>query len=255
MVMILNSCAGVKEIAYLQKLSGKADSLKQANAGLYSVRIKPKDLLSITVTTSEPQTSKMYNLVLPQVNESPEKTITSQPSLQAYLVDNDGNIDFPVFGKLQVKGLTQKELESLLQKKLEPNFSKERPIVSIRFLNYSVNVIGEVVKPGKYSTFNERMTIFEALSMANDMTIYGRRDNVKVLRESADGKKTILTVNLNDENIIFSPAYYLEQNDVIYVEPNKTRTRATNFGTAETIGISAVSVLVSLTALLVNILK
>lgn len=256
-LMFLNSCAGVKEIAYLQNLSQKSDTVKNItqDIGLYAARIKPKDMLSITVATSEPQTSRMYNLVFPSITENPEKMLNSQPGLQSYLVDNDGNIDFPIFGKLPVKGFTLKELETLLQKKLEPNFSKERPIVTIRILNFSVNVLGEVLRPGKYFTSNERMTIFDALSLANDMTIYGRRDNVKVLRENSNGSKTIITVNLNDKNIIYSSVFYLEQNDVIYIEPNQTRSRATNFGTAETLGISAISVLVSLTALMVNILK
>ena len=256
-LMFLSSCAGVKEIAYLQNLSQKTDSLNinKQDIGLFAAKIKSKDMLSISVVTSEPQTTRMYNLVLPLVNENPEKTLTTLPSLQSYLVDNDGNIDFPVFGKIKVNNLSLKELENLLQKKLESSFSKERPIITIRFLNFSVNVLGEVTKPGKYFSSNERMTIFEALSLSNDMTIYGRRDNVKVLREDANGKKIIININLNDKNIIYSPAFYLEQNDVVYVEPNQTKSRATNFGTAETIGISAISVLVSLTALMVNILK
>jgi len=115
--------------------------------------------------------------------------------------------------------------------------------------------LGEVSRPGKYVSTNERLTIFEGLALAGDMTIYGKRDNVKVLRESADGSKTFVNVNLNDKNIIHSPAYYLEQNDVVYVEPNKARSRSANIGTAETLGVSATSILISLTSLLVNILK
>jgi len=197
----------------------------------------------------------MFNLVLPQVNESPEKGLTSQPGLQAYLVDNEGTIDFPVFGKIKVGGLTLKELETLLQKKMESSFSKERPIITIRFTNFSVNVLGEVNRPGKYNTSNERMTILEAISNAGDLTIFGRRDNIKVLRENANGTKRTISVNLNDEDVIHSPAYYLEQNDVVYVEPNKTRARSASFGAAESFGISALSIAISLTTLLISILK
>ncbi|MEI6555036.1 MAG: polysaccharide biosynthesis/export family protein [Paludibacter sp.] len=254
LVLVLNSCAGVKEIAYLQKLSTKTDSLKQ-NSGLFEARIKPKDMLSITVTSSEPLTTKMYNLVLPQINENAEKNLTSFPGLQSYLVDNDGIIDFPVFGKIKVNGLSLKELENLLQKKLEPSFSKERPIITIRFTNYTINVLGEVNRPGKYSTANERITILDALSNAGDLTIFGRRDNIKVLREYADGSKKTINMNLNDENVIHSPAYYLEQNDVVYVEPNLTKARSASFGAAESFGISALSIGISLTSLLINILK
>ncbi len=254
-VWLFSSCAGVKEIAYFQKLSTKTDSIKQTNGGLFEARIKPKDMLSITVATSEPLTTRMYNLVLPQVNENPDKNLISQPGLQSYLVNVDGIIDFPVFGKIKVGGLTLKELENMLQKKMESSFSKERPIITIRFTNFAVNVLGEVNKPGKYITANERMTILEVISNAGDLTIFGRRDNIKVLREYADGSKKTLSVNLNDENVINSPAYYLEQNDVVYVEPNGTKARSASFGAAESFGVSVLSIGISLISLLVNILK
>ena len=253
-LMVFSSCAGVKEIAYLQKSTSKTDSVKRNN-GLFEARIKPKDMLSITVSTSEPATSRMYNLILPQINDNPEKNLISQPGLQSYIVDVDGNIDFPVLGKIKVSGLTLKELETSLQHKMESSFSKERPIITIRFTNYAVNILGEVNRPGKYNTLNERMTILDALSNAGDLTIFGRRDNIKVLREYADGSKKTFSLNLNDENIIYSPAFYLEQNDVVYVEPNVTRARSASFGAAESFGISALSIAISLTSLLINILK
>ena len=256
-ILFMSSCSGVKEITYLQKLETTGLSKSQkSGSDLYEARIKPKDMLSITVVTSEPNASRMFNLITPQLSElTSQNYITTQPTLQSYLVNTDGYIDFPVFGKIKVKGLTVKELETVLQTKLEPAFSKERPIITIRLINYAVNVLGEVIKPGKYTTANERLTIFEALSTAGDLSIYGRRDNVKVLRENADGTKNFFTLNLNDENIIYSPAYYLEQNDVVYVEPNKTKARATNFGAAESFGVSALSIVISLTSLMFNILK
>lgn len=253
-LMFLNSCAGVKEIVYFQKLSAKTDSLKQ-NTGLFDARIKPKDMLSITVAASEPMTTRMFNLLVPIVTENSEKNILSQPGLQSYIVDIDGNIDFPVFGKIKVSGLSLKELENQLQKKMESSFSKERPIITIRFINYTVNVLGEVNRPGKYNTTNERMTLFDAISIAGDLTIYGRRDNIKILREDANGIKRVITVNLNDENIIHSAFYYLEQNDVVYVEPNTVKSRSASFGAAESFGISALSIGISLISLLINILK
>jgi polysaccharide export outer membrane protein len=255
-MLILSSCAGTKKVAYLQKLDNSINQLQKNNDTQFDARIKPKDLLSITVVSSEPMASKGFNLVMPQIAElSNANSLYSQPTLQTYLVDNDGKIDFPVFGKLFVKGYTRKELEGLLQSKLASSFSKERPVVTIRFINYAVNILGEVNRPGKYNVSNDRISIFDALAMAGDMTIYGKRENVKVIRENADGTKTILTLNLNDEKIIYSSAYYLEQNDVLYIEPNKTKSNATNFGAAETYAISAVSVLLSLTSLIVNIVK
>jgi len=259
-ILLLSSCAGTKKVAYFQKLDTSADTLKvkKISTGLYDARLKPKDLLTITVLTSEPVTSRIYNLVVPQLYEpssNSNTSIISQPALQTYLVNNDGDIDFPVFGKLHVKDLTRKELEDLLQKKLASAFNNERPIVTIRITNYAVNVLGEVNRPGKYNTVNERMTIFEGLAMAGDMTIYGRRDNVIVLRENAEGAKQYIKVDLNDANIINSPAYYLEQNDVVYVEPNKAKSRNANFGVAENLAISAVSIFISMVSLAFNVLK
>jgi Periplasmic protein involved in polysaccharide export len=224
------------------------------SSNLYEARVKPKDILSITVVTSESDASRIYNLLVPQIAEATNATY-STPMMQTYLVDNEGNINFPILGKIKAAGLTREELESQLLKILEPQFSKEYPIITIRITNYSVNVLGEVSKPGKFVTPNERLTIFESLALAGDMTIYGKRDDVKVLREKADGSKTFISVNLNDKNIIHSPAYFLEQNDIVYVEPNKARSRAANIGTAETLTISATTILISLASLIINILK
>lgn len=255
LILLLSSCASVKDIAYFQKSGSKTSSLQhESSTALYDARIKPKDLLSITVVSSEPEASRMYNLVVPQISDlSNPNSLLSQPSLQTYLVDNDGNIDFPVFGRIKVAGYTRKELESILQKKLAPAFSKESPIISIRFTNYSVNILGEVLKPGKFETTNDRLTIFEGLALAGDLTIYGRRDNVKVLRENADGTKEYITLNLNSKDVIYSPAYFLEQNDVVYVEPNKSRSKSSNYGAAESFGISSLSVLLSLTSLIFTV--
>jgi polysaccharide export outer membrane protein len=258
-LLVLSSCAPVKNVAYFQKLDASAESLKMQKpiSELYNARIKPKDMLSITVVTSEPEASRSFNLTMPQISDISNQinNLYSQPMLQTYLVDNDGLIDFPVFGKLKVGGLSRNELETLLQDKLASAFSKERPIVTIRITNYSVNVLGEVNKPGKYLTANDRLTIFDGLALAGDMTIYGRRDNVKILRENADGSKEYITVNLNDKNIISSPYFYLEQNDVVYVEPNGSKSRAASFGAAESFGISALSILISMVSLAFNVLK
>jgi len=261
-VLILSACSSVKNVAYFQKVGTQTDSINQnKNTGVHRATIKPLDLLTISVVTSQPETSRTFNLLVPQLSENSATSLasttslTATPALQPYLVDEDGNIDFPVFGKLPVKGLTRKELESVLQEKLSMAFSKERPIITIRIINFTVDVVGEVVKPGKYSTTNERLTIFDGLALANDMTLYGRRDNVKVLRENTDGTRKYITVNLNDENIINSQGYFLEQNDVVYVEPNKTKSNSSHFGAAESFGISALSIAISLTTLVLTIVK
>jgi polysaccharide biosynthesis/export protein len=251
-ILLMSSCAPVKNIAYFQKLDAKANStMHQSNsAGLYEARIKPKDLLSITVVSSEPEASKMFNLVVPQITKlSTPGSVFSEPALQTYEVDNDGNIEFPVLGKIKVAGFTRKELQLTLRDKLASAFSKEFPIITIRFTNYTVNILGEVLRPGKFEITNDRLTIFDGLALAGDLTIYGQRNNVMVLREKDDGSKEYIAVNLNDKNIIYSPAYYLEQNDVVYVEPNKSKSRSSKYGTAEMYGISALSLLFTFTSM------
>jgi polysaccharide export outer membrane protein len=255
-LLTITSCSSIKDIGYFQ--NNESDSTKQShtNYELYEARIKPKDMLSITIVSSEPEASRQYNLTVPQISEpNNSNALFAQPILQTYLVDNNGTINFPVFGKLMVAGLNTKELEAIIQQKLQSAFAKEHPIVTIRFTNYSVSILGEVERPGKYNTSNERLTLFEGLALAGDMTIYGKRENVKVLRERTDGSKVFITVNLNDKHILNSPAYYLEQNDVVYVEPNSAKTRTSRVGSAESLGVSAFSILISMASLVVTISK
>lgn len=241
------SCTQVRDIAYLQNAES---GIANINQGVFDARIKSKDILSITVVSSEPEASRRYNLLMPQ----PQGMVGyANQTLQNFLVDNDGNIDFPVFGTLSVKGLTTKELEEQISAKLAPFFTGEMPVVTIRILNFTVNILGEVNRPGKYESVNEQLTIFEGLALANDMTIYGKRNNVKVLRADPEGNVNVYTLNLNDRNVFNSPGYFLEQNDVVYVEPNQSRANSSKYGAAETHRISTLSVLISLTTMAVTI--
>jgi polysaccharide export outer membrane protein len=241
-IICITSCSQVKNIAYFQNIQGEKTFINKSS---FEARIKPGDILSITVVSSEPEASRRYNLITPQLKDEVSSMIT-QPTLQNYLVDKNGNIDFPILGVINVQGMNKIELGQHIEKELRPFFTDEMPVITIRFMNYSVNVLGEVLHPGKYETTNERITIFEGLALAGDMTIYGRRDNVKVLREDANGERNIYTLNLNDSNIFSSPAYFLEQNDVVYVEPNQSRANSSKYGAAETYRISTISVLISL---------
>ncbi|MBF6598627.1 MAG: polysaccharide biosynthesis/export family protein [Fermentimonas sp.] len=246
---IIFSCTPVKNIAYFQQVSTQPTRIIPVD---YDAQIKPNDLLIISVVSSEPEASRRYNLIAPQLNTN-IGYIQSQPMLQNYLVDEDGNINFPSLGTIQVMGLSTKELKELIEEKLTPYFIEELPIITIRIVNYSVNVLGEVNRPGQFRTENERMTILEGLSMAGDLTIYGRRDNIKVIREEINGERLIYTVNLNDKNVFTSPAFFLEQNDVIYVEPNQAKANSSKFGAAESFRISTLGVLISLATLATTI--
>jgi len=228
-----------------------AEQVKYSNTSeqLYDAQIKPKDLLTITVNTYDKEVSAPFNLFMP----SPATT-TSQVALQPYLVDNEGYIDFPVLGKIEVVGKTKTQLESLIKKKLSAYLTEE-PVVNVRFVNYQISVIGEVSRPNSFTIANEKINVFEALALAGDMTIYGRRDNVKLIREHSDGGKEIIILNLNDKNLIHSPYFYLQQNDVLYVEPNKARASSSNVSTSTTLWISATSILISVANLLITIYK
>lgn len=174
--------------------------------------------------------------------------------MQQYLVNNQGEIDFPVLGRLKISGLTKNECEALIREKLIP-YLKETPIVNVRMVNYKISVLGEVKRPGTFTVSNEKVNILEALAMAGDMTVYGMRDNVKLVRENANGERVIQTLNLNDADLIRSPYFYLQQNDILYVSPNKTAARNSDIGNSTTLWISATSILVSIASLLVTILK
>ena len=249
---ILVSCGSTKDVAYFQN-SDNVDATK--SQFLYDARIMPKDQLTITVSTVNPDAAMPFNLTVPST-VSQSRSTYSQPVLQTYLVDNAGNIDFPILGTLQVGGLTKSACEKLIHDKILPYLNaNENPIVTVRMSSYSISVLGEVTRPGSYQVAREKINILEALAQAGDLTIYGIRTNVKLIRENAEGRKEIHTVDLTDANLISSPYYYLQQNDIVYVEPNKVKAQNSSVGSMTTLWFSATSILISLTSLLYNILK
>lgn len=252
-VVLLTACGSTKNVAYFQN-SDYVD-LSQASV-LYDARIMPKDVLSITVNTTTPEAAAPFNLTVATPMNLTQRSTYSQPVLQSYLVENDGSIDFPVIGRIPVGGLTKSQTEQLIAEKIRPYLAAtENPIVTVRMVNYKISVLGEVARPGMFTVVNEKITILEALAQAGDLTIYGVRDRVKLIREDAFGKKEIHTLNLNDAGIVASPYYYLQQNDIVYVEPNKVKAQNSSVGSMTTLWFSATSILISLTSLLYNILK
>ncbi len=247
---LLAGCSAHKKIPYL-KGAGEGDPHEWAVASeLYDARIMPKDLLTITVSTTDPEASKPFNLTTPSVSTG--TSTYSQPQLQPYLVDNNGDINFPVLGLIRLQGLTKREAEQTIAQLLQ-RYLKEPPVVTVSFVNYKISVLGEVARPNTFTIRNEKVNVFEALAMAGDMTIWGKRDNVKLIREDAYGNQSVVLLNLNDPYIIFSPYYYMQQNDVLYVEPNKTKAKSSEIGSATGIWLSATSILISVATLLVNI--
>ena len=253
-VFLLASCQSYKKVPYLQD----AEVVKGINQqeSLYDAKIMPKDLITIMVSCTSPELAAPFNLTManPTNTSSGNMLLTSQPVLQPYLVDNEGKINFPVLGELKVGGLTKREAEQLVVERLK-SYIKETPIVTVRMVNYKISVLGEVTRPGTFTISNEKVNLLEALAMAGDMTVWGVRDNVKLIRESADGKQEIITLDLNSAETILSPYYWLQQNDIVYVTPNKAKARNSDIGNSTSLWFSATSILVSLASLLVTIFK
>lgn len=252
-VTLLASCTSYKSVPYLQN----SDEINPDYGTLqpYDARIMPKDLLVITVNTTDPQAAAPFNLtVQTPYNVSQGGSLTSQGALQQYLVDNAGNINFPVLGSLHLGGLTKNQAETLITERLG-TYLKETPVVTVRMVNYKISVMGEVAHPGTFTVSNEKINVLEALAMAGDLTIYGIRDNVKLIREDEQGRRSIYTLNLNDANLVLSPYYYMQQNDILYVTPNKAKAKNSDIGNSTTLWVSAISIMVSIASLLVNILR
>ena len=251
-ILLMASCTSYKNVPYLQNPEAVNDF--QEILPMYDAKIMPKDLLTITVNTSDPEASAPYNLVVQtSMNAGRSSSLTQQPTLQQYLVSNEGTIDFPVLGRLNVLGLTKGEAEDLIREKLAPHFT-ETPIVTVRMSNYKISVLGEVAKPGTFTVSNEKVNILEALAMAGDLTVWGVREDVKLIREDAVGKRQIVSLNLNNADIVTGPYYYLQQNDILYVTPNETKAKNSDIGQSTSLWFSATSILISIANLLINIL-
>lgn len=236
-------CSQSKKIAYYQN----AESIKQEDGLSYESKIQPDDLLLITVSSPDPEAVAPFNaetMIVPLTNG---QAYAGQQQKQLYLVDKQGNIEFPVLGSLKFGGKTKIEVNTML-KELLLKYVKN-PIVNIRIMNFKITVQGEVNKPGSFTIVSERITIPEALSLAGDLTIYGKRNNVILIRE-IEGKKTVHRIDLTKADFINSPDYYLTQNDLIYVEPNGAKANSSTFNQNIPIWISLSSVVISLVLLL-----
>jgi polysaccharide export outer membrane protein len=220
----VTACGSLKDVVYLQNVNMYEE---ESISNRQEAAIHKDDLLAITVNSRKMELAAPFNLSL--VNpDSPDGTeggagASSRQQL-GYLVDAKGHIDFPVLGRLKVEGLTRSQLQNWIKNQLIEAELLSDPIVNVQFLNFRISVLGEVNKPGSYSVSGERITLFQAISMAGDLTIYGKRDRVAVIRESL-GQRTIEYLDLRSTDVFESPCYYLQQNDIVYVEPNKRRAQ------------------------------
>ena len=210
-----------KKINYLQDITADTTMSMVATKGIV---IQPKDQLSIVVSSRTPALAAEFNLPVASYQAGTELFMegSSMQRLLGYVVDNEGRINFPVLGMIEAAGKTRWELQNHIRDEIIAGGYIKDPIVTVEFLNFKISVMGEVNTPGTFTIAGDKITIFGALALARDLTIYGRRDRIQVIRESGD-VRNIYMVDLRDSDIFKSPAYYLQQNDMIYVEPNSVR--------------------------------
>lgn len=250
--LLVSGCTSYQKSLYLQNEQVLNESLE---GQLYDFRIMPKDELTIVVSTTDPEASAPFYRKIGQSKEGGSTSINSQNAdLLAYLVDNNGYIDFPVLGMIKVMGLTNRECEALLRQKLQP-YLKEVPNVTVRTSNYKFSVLGEVGSPGTYTTDAEKVTIFEALAQAGDMTLFSIRDDVQLLREDSLGVRRIYHLDLTQANVAQSPYFYLQQNDVVYVKPTRAKVRSNTFSGNASIWITLLGLVTSITSFVLAISK
>lgn len=234
--LVLVSCASKKDIIYLQN----ADSVKSSNEfSNYEPKLQNDDLLSIIVSAEQPELTVPFNLPKIQGNYQLD---SNQENIKTYLIDTNGFIEFPVIGKIKLAGQTKTDAVKALENKIREYITN--PAVNLRILNYKISVIGEVNKPGSYKISSERITLLEALSQAGDLTIYGKRNNLLLIRE-IDSKMTYNRIDITKADFINSDFYYLSQNDVIVVEPNKTKINSSVIGPNSSVIIATISLLIT----------
>ncbi len=223
LLVTFSSCQSVKNVIYIQNSGAKIDLSKSSLPTLPEILVKNGDVLMITVSTFSSEISAPFNMpIVPG-------TIT--PGVMGYLVDNVGEINFPVLGKISVAGQSKRQIEENIKNLIAPRYVKEDPIVTVRISNFKVTILGDVSGSRIIPVLDERMTILEAIAQAGDLQITGRRDNVLLIRESKTGERETFRIDLRDKDLIKSPYYYLQQNDLIYIEPNSAKkSSASGFG-------------------------
>ena len=249
--LIISSCTTPKDVVYFQD-AGSYSFYKDVDK--YDVFIHRDDLLAIMVNSKSTDAALPFNL--PIANYYVGGDSYGQQRLLGYLVDIEGEIDFPILGKLHAEGLTRNQLRDLIKEKLIEGGYLNDPIVTINFINFKISVQGEVNRAGSFNITGERITLLEALSMAGDLTIHGRRDRVAVIRETK-GTRTILFHDLLSVEVFKSPCYYLQQNDIVYVEPNKRRIQQSNINqnNSASVWLSIFSILLTATSIIISVSK
>lgn len=249
LILIFTSCSSSKtSLTYFEDIKNQTDGV--IPVGDYKIKIVPDDELMITVNSLVPTATAEYNLPLVNPSQRANASVNVQPMQQTYLVDDEGDIVFPVLGKLHVEGMTVQELTKYLEGRISADV--ENPIVRVELLSFRVNVLGEVNAPGVKQVKNQRFTLLDALAAAGDLTPYGERENVLLIREEK-GKVAYHHFNLNDSKTLESPYFYLQQNDVVVVEPNKIQKDNSKYNQFNAYKVSVISTVVSAASVIASL--
>ena len=251
--LLLASCATNKRAAYIQQVQTDIPTAIEQD---YPIRIKPLDRLTVTINSKDPELAAPFNAASSynSLNGLSSYSSSSNGNLQILTVDKEGKIQLPIIGEIDCDGLTRNELAKKIENTIRENGMVHDPIVIIQFADVKFSVLGEVARPGQFSITKDRISLFDALAMAGDLTIYGQRENVALIREE-NGMRTVHYFDLKNPDILTSPYFYLQQDDVVYVTPNKYKAQAGEINQNRSFYISLVSVAVSVATLLVTITR
>ena len=251
--LLLASCATNKRAAYIQQVQTDIPTAIEQD---YQIRIKPLDRLTVTINSKDPELAAPFNAASSynSLNGLSSYSSSSHGNLQILTVDKEGKIQLPIIGEIDCDGLTRNELAKKIENTIRENGMVHDPIVIIQFADVKFSVLGEVARPGQFSITKDRISLFDALAMAGDLTIYGQRENVALIREE-NGMRTVHYFDLKNPDILTSPYFYLLQDDVVYVTPNKYKAQAGEINQNRSFYISLVSVAVSVATLLVTITR
>ena len=251
--LLLASCATNKRAAYIQQVQTDIPTAIEQD---YQIRIKPLDRLTVTINSKDPELAAPFNAASSynSLNGLSSYSSSSNGNLQILTVDKEGKIQLPIIGEIDCDGLTRNELAKKIETTIRENGLVHDPIVIIQCADVKFSVLGEVARPGQFSITKDRISLFDALAMAGDLTIYGQRENVALIREE-NGMRTVHYFDLKNPDILTSPYFYLQQDDVVYVTPNKYKAQAGEINQNRSFYISLVSVAVSVATLLVTITR
>ncbi len=252
LALLFCSCNAQQRVLYLQDIESGSEITLPDN---YQIRLKPLDQLTVVVNSKDPKLAQPFNSASSYNSLSTTGGVTNatENSLQVFTVDNRGYITLPIIGQVKCAGLTRQELEAEIEKRISDSNYIAEPQVNVRFADLAITIIGEVNKPGRYDIKRDNISIFEALALAGDMTIYGNREDVAVIRQ-IDGKSVVTKLDIRSKEVFESPCYYLEQNDIVIVSPNKYKAATAEINQNRTFWISLASTGISLATLIITII-